>query len=1509
MDKNGTQSAASGSREETTSIHYLVGMGASVGGLDALRHIIPLLEKHGVATFIVAQHALPTQANPLPQLLEKDAKLTITAAEDGAALTPDCVFVIPPGCDATVKDGRLCLTPEQPGIHGLPRVDELFRSLAQSHGRHAIGVVLSGTGSDGAAGAEAIHAAGGTVLVQEPGEATAPDMPEAVIRAGAADLQLTTEEIAFYLNALVPVLEAGAPTQPALDDDEDFRSLLDLVFEATRLDVTQYKEATLRRQIERRLKALALDGMAAYLAHVRDHAAELALLRQQFLISVTEFFRDCRPFEALETALRELVARKRRGDSVRVWVTGCATGEEAYSVAILLQEILGPRLDQFEVKIFATDIDEEAVQFARRGLYSARAMEGVSAARRARFFSSENGGYRISQGVREMCVFSPHDLIVHPPFIRMDAVICRNLLIYFKPSLQERVFSHLHFALNSDGYLLLGRSESVGPTSRLFEAVDAENKLFRRKSLPTQYPAYPVRRPPAAIPVRPRIDPPDNETGSLVASALNRLAGEYAPASVLVDTNFRVLHFFGNVRRYLALGEGSADFSLFALCLPELRDELKILCYRMLRPDLSEARGLPARMTLDGSAVFVQLTIRHVPQEQNGAAPALLISFEEMPADPPASGATANPDGYPDTAAEEIGRLRRELETTRSHLQAVIEELESSNEELQALNEEMQASSEELQSSNEELQASNEELTTLADELRAKSAELARSNTALTNVQESMRSALVVVDRLGRVTRFNSQAVRIFGLVKEDIGQTLDNVPSHLPLPRLRDQISRASETGAVVVEPVREGDQHYLMQVAPYVDETGERSGAILTFADVSELRRTELARQDAQARFDAFMLAVPAIAWIKDEEGRHVYLNGPYLERLGIGPEDSLGKTDFDLWPTETAESCRQSDLEVINTGQPHQHAEEAIAADGTRTWWLISKFAFRDASGRCLLGGIGLDVTQSKQIECALRANEQRLRLALDAAQAGTWEWNLGNNENTWSDEMWPLYGIAPRSCLPSYEAWRATVHPDDRARVEQTIGAAVARGQEFETDWRVNAPPDTPPRWLLSRGSPLVGDDGKATRYLGIVMDITVRQRIAEALQASEDRFRTLFEKMEEGFFLLEAILGDAGRPVDWRFLDVNPAHEKLLGVKREEVVGHTISELYPALDAFWLDAYAHTAMTGESLRREGIVSASGRYYESSMYAPRHGQVAVVYSDTTERVAAQKARQESEGRFRALVEQAADALVVCSEDGRIIDVNRRTCESLGYTREELLQLYLPDIDVAYDLSRAQATWHEIRRGEPFTALGQHRRKDGTVFPVEISLGVFERDGERSYVGLVRDISDRLRAEQELRVSERRFHDIANVSGDWVWETNAEGRFTYLSENLTEVLGYDPGELLGKRPFDIIPAEDGERVRVSEHIAAMSARREAFRDVEHSVLHKDGSLRHVVVNGTPILDGQGNLLGYRGQDKDITERKSIENELARYRFHLEELVASRTAELAEAQQRAEAANKAKS
>ncbi|OQW78670.1 MAG: hypothetical protein BVN35_03170 [Proteobacteria bacterium ST_bin11] len=1173
----------------------VVGIGASAGGLQALMPVFAGLQPQGKFAYVLAHHLSPDKPCLLTELLQARSSLNVCWAEDGMDLVSDHLYVCPPRHNIEVANHKLIVFPSENTQPISPSIDGLFSSIADSRQEKAIVVLLSGSGHDGTLGTEAVAAVEGLVILQNPADAVHSAMPESVVKLGLADLVGSSQQIADWLNHTEDI--GRVINDEVMGSANAFSELIRLVHHTTGLDVNSYKEGTLRRQAFRRFRSLEIDSLEHYVEYVNEHPEELSRLQQCFMVSVSSFFRDDSAFAALETALRILVAGKAAGDSVRVWVPGCATGEEPYSIAMVLAEILGDRLSLFEVRVFATDIRDEAIESARAGIYASRDMAGLGAERQQRWFKNEGSGWRIQPLVRELCIFSTHNVIHHPPFINMDLVSCRNLLIYFKPAQQTDLINAFHYALKPDGLLLLGKSESVGLNSPLFEVLDGSNKLYRRRAVDAR---HALRYSPFNVAVEGNGAKSNMGNVSyrqvLTDLAISALMRDYAPAGVLINDTFEPLRFFGNGRRFFGLPEESTDFSVFSLCLPELRNELKALCFRLMQENLNAVEGIALDLLIDGAAARVRPKVTRIEQTPGSQEFGILITFSESTP----GQVTDKPLAVAEQPYDEVAQTRRELAESRELLHSVISQLESANTELQMLREEVQCSSEELQASNEELQASNEELTTLNDELRVKSLESAQLNATLTSIQNSLRSSLVLVDKEGHVTRYNAFATRVFGLVPDDIGQFLYGIPCHIPIPKLRDYVTNVVASGDSVVEQIHHGEFHFLMQIDPFENEVGDIAGAVLSFSDISELYSAEEAQRNIEARFRLFMDNSSAAAWIKDEQGRYVYLNRVFEQRFHKGLQDWQGKTDFGMWPKSVAEQFRANDLRVMQTGQALEIDETIVETDGTEQIWHASKFSFCDVEGRCFVAGVATEVTSQRLAERVLRESEQRVRLVMDAARGGSWEWELGTNRNYWSDEIWELYNIPYGSLEPSYAAWRKTVHPDDIAQVEAINAEAVSRSVAFETEWRVLLSPAQESRWLMARGRPLLNDDGSVLKYIGVVIDISERKKSEEQLRKN----LLLEEELNHLQGLLESAFAGYW---DWNVSNgteyFSETFRSMLGYANDE---------FPNIPHTWQKLIFKEDLPGvlESFQRHVMSHGEVPYYNEVRYRHKNGSTVLV-----------------------------------------------------------------------------------------------------------------------------------------------------------------------------------------------------------------------------------------------------------------------------------------------------------
>lgn len=839
----------------------IVGVGASAGGLEALTQLLQGLPPTTGMAFVLVQHLAANHESILATLLARSTTMPVVEAEDGVKVAPDHVYVIPPDRDLVLRDGRLGLEPRptRTGTVHMP-VDLFLRTLAAAHDDLAIGVILSGTGTDGTLGIKAIKEAGGITIAQDPETAGYTGMPRSAIVSGGVDFVLAPERIGAELVRLAgqpPGMREPLPAEPA-DDGEPFQRLLILVRRATGTDFSSYRKSTLVRRIRRRMLVRNMEHLADYLALLQREAAEVHALHQDLLINVTSFFRDAETFEALgKTVLPELLKNRSIDDPLRVWVPGCSTGEEAYSLAITLLEAAAAAGLNPHLQIFGTDVSEKAVEKARAGIYLENIAQDVSPQRLARFFVKLDGNYQVSKPVRAACIFAKQDVTRDPPFSRIDLVSCRNLLIYLEPTLQRRVMAAFHYALGGGGYLVLGRSETVGGARELFQLVDREHKIYANKEstgpLTADFLAHGLAPTSFTAPRRPPVVPLSTapSPGDLQREGQRLLLTQYGPPSVLVDANFNAVEFRGDTRHYLRHGTGEASLNLLKNVVQELVVDLR----RVLQE--SKKTGAPARrdgIRLQDARGTRRVSIQALPlktSQQEGVG-GFLVVFEEAPPPPRRPPKESRPR---DESAKDrrIGDLEDELAVAHNHLHATVEAHEAMNEELQAANEEVLSANEELQSINEELetakeelQSGNEELITLNEELNHRNVELTRLGDDLTNALESVGMPIAVVDGDLLLRRFTPAAARLLNLIPGDIGRPLDDIRPNLEAVDLAGMVREAMAQAVqgvqgvqVEVEVFAHDQSTYSLRVMPYRTRYLGIDGAVLVFVDVSELRQ----------------------------------------------------------------------------------------------------------------------------------------------------------------------------------------------------------------------------------------------------------------------------------------------------------------------------------------------------------------------------------------------------------------------------------------------------------------------------------------------------------------------------------------------------------------------------------------------------------------------------------------------------------------------------------------------
>lgn len=850
--------ADSPSLEPAPPTHY-VAVGASAGGLEAIEFFFSHMPPNSGLGFVVIQHLSPDYKSLMVELLSKKTPMPVHRAEDGMRVLPDHVYLIPPKKNLTIFHGKLLLSEQDhsKGIN-LP-IDVFLRSLAEDQGEKAMAIILSGTGSDGTRGVRTIKEYGGMVMVQDEESAKFNGMPRAAISTGLADFVLPPDQMPAQLLSFVkhPYITKVERSETLLSDEQGLTRVFAMLREKCKVDFTFYKPSTVTRRIERRMTINQTDEIQDYVKFLSNNPGEVVALYRELLIGVTNFFRDPMVFERLEQhGLPEIISNA-SGREIRFWVAGCSTGEEAYSLAILTRDCMETLGITRDVKIFATDIDRDAIHYAANGVYPESIAADLSPRLLAKYFYRREDSFQIARTIREMVVFAQHNLIKDPPFTNISLISCRNLLIYLQPILQRKVLEFFNFSLNADGILLLGTSETTGEMADYFEALDPKWKLYRSKGRlkPLADASHLLSmtdlrsRDLRGQFVGARRTPRFSEEERMLERFLDAVARDYIPLTVIVNAHLEVLHVLGDVGDYLKLPSGKVVNDISKMAAKELAIPLATGIQKVFR-QRQELRFSNIRLSHEGGFRLVELRIRPLP-EKRGQEPLVAVLIGEIKkVEPTDSDSGIQSYDLSGAAEERLRDLEQDLQFTRENLQATIEELETSNEELQATNEELLASNEELQSTNEELQSTNEELFTVNTEYQTKIIELTEVNNDVDNLLCASQIGQLLLDENLEVRRFSPKIAGIFKLLASDVGRPITHISHYLVDCDPIQAVRRVQATNQMLEQEVRtQLGRWHLMRVAPYIVGPKAFSGTVLSFVDITQFKETQMALAEKEA------------------------------------------------------------------------------------------------------------------------------------------------------------------------------------------------------------------------------------------------------------------------------------------------------------------------------------------------------------------------------------------------------------------------------------------------------------------------------------------------------------------------------------------------------------------------------------------------------------------------------------------------------------------------------------
>jgi two-component system CheB/CheR fusion protein len=874
----------------------IVGIGASAGGLEAMEEFFRHMPPSSGMAFVVVSHQHAGHVSLLPSLLGKYTAMSMVEATDGMEVEVNRVYLAPGGTNLAILHGTLHFM-ECPSQDRVPLpIDYFFRSLAEDQKPRAVGIILSGTGSDGTLGLRAIKAESGMTIAQDPQSAKYQGMPRSAIAAGVVDVVKLAGQMSEPLLAYARSLTRPALPAPDHDGSQTLRKILILLRDRTGNDFVLYKENTVHRRIERRMNVHQIENVRQYLRFVQANPHELDTLFQELLIGVTSFFRDPQAFQALvHKGLPSLVEGKSEGATLRLWVAGCSTGEEAYSLAIILKEHLTRQKRRLIVQMFASDLDNRAIETARLGLYPAGIAGDVTPERLQRFFTKEDHSYRVKKEIRDMVVFATHNVLTNAPFTKLDLLSCRNLLIYLEAKAQQKLLPLFRYALKPQGILFLGSSESIGGFESLFTVIDRKGKLFRRTAEPgavprlERFPGGVIGTAAAQAETEVRLAPP--RSASIPDLIQQLLASRYAPAAVVVNERGEVVYIQGHTGAYLEPAPGPATHHLIEMAREGLQHDLALALHMAARKEDDVVRH-DVRMKANGGVILVNVTVKKIdePEPLDGL---FLVTFEQAQADKLAARRGAPAQAAAPLKKGESG-LMRELQFTKQRLQHTIEELQTSNEQLKSTNEELQSTNEELQSTNEELETTKEELQSLNEELLTVNAELQGKVDAIADAHDDLQNLLngtevatIFLDNDLRIKRFTTEAKRVSHLIAIDVGRPLSDIASKLTSDRLVEEAQDVLQTLVIKERDVQTTDgSWFFMRILPYRTAKNTIDGLVLTFLDISKMKEAERVVEAANGTAASIVETVREPLLVLDEQLRVISTNQAFYRTFQVTP-----------------------------------------------------------------------------------------------------------------------------------------------------------------------------------------------------------------------------------------------------------------------------------------------------------------------------------------------------------------------------------------------------------------------------------------------------------------------------------------------------------------------------------------------------------------------------------------------------------------------------------------------
>lgn len=1430
--------------------HFIVGIGASAGGLDALEKFFRHMPTTSGVAFVIVQHLSPDFKSLMNELLSRYTTMAIHRVTNGIEVTADAIYLIPPRQDMALKDGRLYLTEFESSNTLHLSIDNFFRSLAHEAGDKAIAVVLSGTGSDGSRSLHDVAQNNGLIIVQDPTSATFNGMPRNAIATGRAKIICQPAEMPVHILRHISQ-ETAVPAPPPKSTDLDGQDEISHIFSALhrrfQIDFTQYKLPTIMRRIDRRMMMVHANNTQAYLARLVDDQDELDNLYRDLLIEVTVFFRDEPAFEKLrKDIIPTIVEQAEQEDVIRVWVPGCATGEEAYSIAILLREELDKAGKFNEIKVFATDVHQTSLDAASAGNYSENGIKTIPEPLLEKYFQNTIKGYRIRKRLRQTVIFANHNLIQDPPFTKLDLISCRNVLIYLQLDAQQKVLSRFHFGLKTDRYLFLGPSEHIGDLNEEFEVIDRRWRMFRkRRDGRFQDDTVTLHRSPVQISryverqqrfYRPR----HNVAYDWYEPILER----YVPDGFLVNESLELVHTFGNGRDYLTQPTGQASLYVLRHLEGDLLTAVRTSLHRVTKEE-EPISYTGIRVSLNGKEHFLQVTVSTISGQKQDSV-YYLVTLQPLKKAPPPTEAAETFDRQ-EASSERLISVERELEYTKEYLQTTIEELETANEEMQSANEELLASNQELQSTNEELHAVNEELYIVNAEHQNKIEELIQLNNDVLNLQRNSKISVIFLDQTLQIRQFTPAAIDDFNLMPQDVGRPVSHLLYNINIShdRLEAATQAAMRNKKISSQEIATPNgQRFMMHIRPYLTQDEVVEGVVLTFHDITALKKAEFRLQYKtmmEAHISDAIIITDHHFVIQEWGGAAKFIYGWAAEEAIGQPLNSLLQTIYLDESVEQMQRCLNEHNHWQGNVLHRRKNGEELFINTTHS------IIFDKTNKPISIVSVNRNNTEQKQAQRALNLNEKLLTLAADISGLGIFNYSFPAKPTDSFSQHWAEIAGFSLADLPQPDKridwFISRIHADDLPIYQQTYNALLdGRTDQYKIEYRLKTKQS---QWVYILENAIVTNrdgNGRAKQVMGVIQDITqhrerenavkllnnqleeqVNQRthelnetsraleaeveernhLQEALRAHEEKYSHVVEFSSEGIWIIDA---------ENKTTYVNHRMAEMLGYRVPDLEQNVFFDFLSEADQQKADKIF------DSLQINGA--------QEFDFAFQHKDGSTVWT-----IMGVKSLTNQDGSYNGIIATITDITRWYTDEERI-----QTLNSALQEKNQILRKLLDEQTLALD----------------------HTNQN-----------------------LLQEIEDRLQYESTLKNTEAKFEALLSQAPTAIIITTAQGDIQICNAQAYTILGYETEELENKSIFQIISEDQHSKLNKHRRKLLGSSPNQTVR-LDISFLRRNNTQFPGHVNMSIIEAENGRLIAH--YINDITQRKQVETTLTAQAIQLQ-------------------------